>query len=162
MIWNKVVFRKAVIIVVDKAMIKVENKTVMKLEKTVIIELVMQNNIQEGSDQGSSAPGRGRGSNQNRGRGNQGRGQGNNARGRGQHSGQDGRQRNNQGNSSRNDDLWMWNSEIDTVQLNSKLTLECRDSRVIFNLFRVTRTHVFSRARELSPVLSTFSRFNLF
>ena len=44
MIWNKVVFRKAVIKVVDEAMIKVENKTVVKLEKkAVIIELVMQN-----------------------------------------------------------------------------------------------------------------------
>ena len=75
---------------------------------------VEQSDIQEGSDQGSSARGRGRGSNQNRGRGNQGRGQGNNAR---QHSGQDGRQRNNQGNSSRNDDLWMWNSEIDSSTL---------------------------------------------
>ena len=44
MIWNKVVFRKAVIKVVDKAMIKVENKTVVKLEKKAVnIELVMQN-----------------------------------------------------------------------------------------------------------------------
>ena len=81
-----------------------------------------QSDIQEGSDQGSSAPGRGRGSNQNRGRGNQGRGQGNNAR---QHSGQDGRQRNNQGNSPRNDDLWMCNSEIDSSTLSPLPTFVC-------------------------------------
>ena len=45
---------------------------------------------------------------------------------------------------------------IHTVQLNSKLTLECRDLRVIFDLSRITDqntcksqvTRVFSRARE--------------